>query len=239
MRLLVFLIFVSCAQYPLKGTIRTGQSSFIFQDGSGQYFLKREIKKTKSKLISRVRIYSSRQAQDYLEKTVSVSKYRGSKALPYRSQFNIWLEKKENSILLSVLEKSRSISSKQFIDNKETQITEKFPQTRTACFFTQLTECLLIQNKIPRQKGKPITLSVLWEGHALLPSLYEGVSDVMTTGGDFYFEGKDKTGLKYHLDLDNGQTIIYYLDNNLNLTKMFWIAQGISMIKFTGDNFGY
>jgi hypothetical protein len=94
-----------------------GSHTYDYTDSSGEYILKREIKKTKNNLITRVKILSKKNLKE-LESQVSVSilgsvpTKNGKKVtalLPSISQFKVWFNKEEYFSQIKSLRKQKKI----------------------------------------------------------------------------------------------------------------------------------
>jgi hypothetical protein len=71
---------------------------------------------------------------------------------------------------------------------------------------------------------------ILWEGYPYLNETFTDFPNELFSKAEFENEGKQKTGeIKFNLQVA-GQSIVYLLDKNNKLKKMFWVSQGISML---------
>ena len=158
---LVLLSFISCAQLSLNNEEGTTLSSivgthiFSFEDYTGTYRLTREVKFRGGKLISRNKILSSSGSE--LETTVAVSlvgtkeNRSGRKLisiLPEASQFSVWFDKKKYFSQSQLLRDEKKIEFKyQGGDSPDvTQNKYNLNSGTYFCYFSQIPDCLKLQN---------------------------------------------------------------------------------------------
>ncbi len=228
----IFFFVLSCAGLPRMGSpLKDVNTFYTFQDGSGRYFLKKEIKHLDNKLVSRSRIYSLQQPDKELEKSVTASVIKEKQVHPVQSSFSIWFNKKENKSIIKIDRKENLLLSR-LVKPVEKEIEQfDFPSSIPVCFYGQLIECLYLGGNLEKAMSEEINIMIIWDGYPFYQELYEGMVGKVYSRAMFKLEEKTNKEYKFQLNLDSGQMIVYFLDKDLKLDRMFWIAQGISMIR--------
>lgn len=243
MRYLLILTLLSCSIH--RRSEQFGNEKQInlkvynYSDHSGSYTLKKELKRSKNRLISRVKLIS-KVGLKVLESQVSVSKIGSIKTktkenvqalLPEISQFKVWFNKKEyfSQIKINrkkmILEVTTKSPEKQWNNTK----TYPIPKGKYFCFFSQMTDCLKMQNLLYLAGKKKVEVFVIWDNFPYHNEQYEGLSSEPFTLATFELGQHNNKELKYTLDLGN-QVIFYHFNRKLELAKMFWVSQGISLV---------
>ena len=238
-KLLLLIVFASCAsQSSLKTKLDSGKDTFVLTDPSGRYFVTREVKVQNRKLISRTKVFSIENRKQSLETSVAVSKIgvskdkRNSALLPEASQFAVWLEKSRytSQIRIDKNTKKFKVKTKSPEDKWNGLKLFDIPKARYFCFFSQLPDCLIMQNLLLKARQKKIPIYIIWDNFPFHSEQYEGMSKELVTLADFYYSEKDRDSLRFELDLGN-QIIFYHFDRKMKFEKMFWITQGISLFR--------
>lgn len=235
-----FLVACSTGHYSQKETNKlNNKQDYILSDQTGNYRVTREIKVKSNKLVSRVQILDVNMNKT-LESSVAVSrigyfandKKKAIALFPEASQFKVWFNKKEYSSRARIDKKSRELYVSVVGDDKIKGGTKKIkvPSSKAYCYFSQLPECVKIQGMLFEGRNKKRSLYVIWDNFPFHTELYNAVGASPYVLADFYLESKTKNEYKYSLDIGN-QIIFYHFDSKFNFDKMFWISQGISLIK--------
>ncbi len=248
MRLLFFyFLVISCAHNAamiedIKDQSHNEKNFFTYEDYSGQYTVTREIKVQASKLISRVLILSSAGVE--LENQVAVSKFgtissgkqKRVAILPEASHFKVWYNKKLFESKINVNKKNRTLDIEIIKppDKIPKQEIYKLPKGSTFCYYSQLPECLKMQNLLVVAAKKPIPLYIIWDNYPFNLEQYQGISSEPVVLGNLSLSKYDNNEFKYIVDIGN-QVIFYHYDKSLNFIKMFWVSQGISLVKQLGE----
>ncbi len=242
---LVFFFLISCAQLSLNreegGTLSSivGTHIFSFEDYTGTYRLTREVKLQGGKLISRNRIFSSSGSE--LETTVAVSlvgtkeNKSGRKVisiLPEASQFSVWFDKKKYFSQSQLIRDEKKIEFKYQGGDSSNINKDKYNLNSGTffCYFSQIPDCLKLQNLLVLSAKKTIQIYVIWDNFPYNKDQYQGINAEPVTLASLSLDKYNNNEFKYILDLGN-QVIFYTFDKKLEFTKMFWVSQGISMIK--------
>lgn len=243
MKLLFFvLLLVSCSHSAFKGTPREGKTNYSFADVSGNYRLSREFKMIKQRLVSRSQILSSASGSNkVLEKSITVSrlgsiaskKSRLVTLRPEASEFSVWLEGKKYSSVMKINTKSKSM--RVTLDSPEAKWKGShevpFPKGKYFCFYSQIPECLYRNYLLQRsfdEKNKKIDFFVVWDSYPFLQDQLTGVGKNLFAAATLKFDGEIKNNFRYIVEVEE-QIILYHFSKALDLTKIAWIAQGITV----------
>lgn len=215
--------------------IANSSRAYDYIDSTGKYVLKREVKLSASKLITRVKLFSSDSSKE-LESTVAVAKLGKLKndiaVLPDISQFRVWLDKNEyfSQIKLNRKNETLEVISKGIEDKWNFQKEYKLPKGQHFCFFSQLAECLKKQNLLVKSvEMKSIQFFVIWDNFPYHNELYEGVGAEPFTKAILRLDDHDNKAVKFSVDFGNQNFYIHY-DKNMEFDSYHWISQGISTV---------
>lgn len=214
-----------------------------YTDSDGKYNLKREIKVKDGKLASRVKLFPLTQTKEF-ESTVSVSKigsliHKGKKSislLPEVSQYRVWFNKKEYFSQLKINREARRIEVYSKGPEKKWNFEKNYtlPKGVYFCFFSQLPECLKMQNLLLKSARKKLQVFVIWDNFPYHNELYDGLDESPFVNAVLNLDKHDKKSLKYSLDLGN-QIIFLQYDRDLNFKAIYWVTQGISAVSINKE----
>ena len=216
-----------------------GKQNYNYQDQSGSYKYTREVTNKGSKLIVRQILYGNGGLE--LEQFISVSrmgmlKQKKGKSqislLPEVSQFKVWFDKKEYFSQLKVNKKTRKLEviTKNPEENSSKESDYALARGKYFCFFSQIPECLIKQKLLLQAARKNVQLFVIWDNFPYHIDQYDGIRNEPFTSATLSLGKFDKKELKYILDIGS-QVIFYHFNSNLEFEKMFWVSQGISLVK--------
>lgn len=241
---LIFLIFLcSCSTFIPKKSPSEIQRVYSYTDVSGKYAYIREHKLLKNKLISRAQLMPDlARQQKPLEKSITVSQIgtvgENKKRLlvmrPIASDFTIWLEGKKYDSKMRLDEENKSMVVE--LDSPEEKwkgkSTYPFPKGKYFCFFNQIPDCLYHNLFLARaldKKNETINFYVVWDNFPFIQDQMTGVGSQLFSPAILKFDGEDNLSFRYVVEID-GQTLIYHFSKSFDLIRLFWIAQGISVI---------
>lgn len=256
--LLVSLMFISsCAYFKSIGVSdlftfnsssasgNTNKVKKVFQltDKSGKFLVEREkgFNRTKNQFIVKKSIKVSGETKE-LEKLIVISKLGSLKKSltilrPEISEYSVWFEGKKYVSRMKVNEKSKTMEVRLTSPEKQWSGKRSFPFPKTMgifCYFSQITECAratgFIDKAIKRDSGS-MKVVVIWEGYPYFQEQYLNIPNSVFTEGSFEYDGKNSKGeRRFTLKVGN-QAIFYFLDENRELMKKFWVSQGLSMVE--------
>ncbi|MFW5872038.1 MAG: hypothetical protein ACOCUT_02930 [bacterium] len=235
---LIFLLF-SCAHTRNLSSLQ-GKNTYEFSDISGSYILEKQTIVKKNEIVTKTEIKSPA-SQLPLEKTIGVTQIGTVKdkkiPRPHISQHTLWLEGKKYFSQLKVIPNERSLEvvTKSPEPRWNGKQNYKFPSGKDVyCFFTQVVKCLRTVNyfnaSTATEAGGKIDFYLIWDGFPYMGEQYDIVADDPFERVTMYYEGREKNMYRYILKIGN-QVILYQLDNDFEVDKMFWVSQGISMIR--------
>jgi hypothetical protein len=241
MRFLILCLLIGCAtrERPINSNDKiSGSRTYTYQDFSGEYLLTREIRKNKNKLITRAKLISKSGKE--LESQVSVSKIgfvkniknkNISSLLPSISQFRVWFDKKEYFSQTKILrqEEMLEVTTKSPEEKWNSVKKHKIPKGKYFCYFSQLPECLKLQNLLLQAARKTIKVFVIWDNFPYHNEQFEGLGTEPISVASLSLTSHSKTEFKYTLDIGN-QIIFYHFNRKLQFEKLFWVSQGLSIV---------
>ncbi len=239
--LLPFLF--SCSSVGLQGSPKETKHHYSYIDGSGKFVLSREHKLLKNKLISRTQIASSQGSSlKILEKSITVSqmgtiKDNNSRVLilrPVASEFTVWLEGKryDSKMRLDLKKKSMSIALNSPDPKWQGTSSVAVPKGKQFCFFSQIPDCLyhnMLLSKAMARKDESFPFYVIWEGYPFIQDQFTGVGSRLFEPANVKFSGEQKNTMHFLIEV-GGQTILYHFSKSFDLVRMFWVAQGVTVV---------
>jgi hypothetical protein len=240
--LILFILFGCSSRMP-KVELPESKKQFNYFDVNGRFLLSREVKSVQGKLISRVQLTLPEAAQPkVLEKSISVArigtvkmhKGRAITLRPEATEFEVWLEGKSYRNKMQLDKPSKSMQLTLNSPESKWNGTQKirFPSSRQFCFFSQIPECLKINNYLHRARHgdkKGLSFTIVWDNFPYLQEQYNGVGRQLFSQAELKFEGESKGVFRYNVEVE-GQTILYQFSKVYDLVRIFWIAQGISIL---------
>jgi hypothetical protein len=239
--LLPFLF--SCSSVGLQGSPKETKQQYSYIDGSGKFVLSREHKLLKNKLISRTQIASNQGSSlKILEKSITVSqmgtiKDKNSRILilrPLASEFTVWLEGKryDSKMRLDLKKKSMSIELNSPEPKWQGMSSVPVPQGKQFCFFSQIPDCLyhnMLLSKAMARKDESFPFYVIWEGYPFIQDQFTGVGSKLFEPANVKFNGEQKNTMRFLIEV-GGQSILYHFSKSFDLVRMFWVAQGVTVV---------
>jgi hypothetical protein len=241
--LFLLLFSASCSSLVSNRSPKEIKQHYSFTDGSGKFVLSREHKTLKNKLISRTQI-SSNQGSSLkpLEKSIMVSQMGSIKEnnkrvmvmRPFASEFTVWLEGKRYDSKMRLDAQSKSILVE--LNSPEEKWKGKssipVPKGKQFCFFSQIPDCLYHNSLLTKAKesaGGDMSFYVVWEGYPYIQDQFSGIGAKLFSPATLKFDGEHKSMLHFLVEVD-GQNIVYHFSKSFDLVRMFWIAQGVSVV---------
>jgi hypothetical protein len=239
-KVILFLILVSltsCSLPTIKNKFQDSKNIFSFKDKTGSYYLDREVRLKGTQIVVRRKITPQMKRELTLEKTIAVSqvgsigKKRVPSMRPVVAQHTIWFEKQKYMSQIKVNTKKRALEV--VMESPEEKWNGKktipFPRGKVFCFFSQIPECVKVHGFLGENpKGKE--LYIIWDSYPYQIETFEGVGSGPFQSAIFEFNGVDEKSKRYTLNLGN-QLIFYHFNYDNEFEKMYWISQGISMVR--------
>jgi hypothetical protein len=233
---LCLMVILSCASRNRGGALLNSKDEFKLKDRSGEFILQREVKLNKGEVATRITVVSPSNSAVASEKTISISKLgisKNSKILrPQISQHEIWYEKERyfSQLKTNVKTKSLDVIMKSPEEKWQGESSLPYPAGRIFCFFTQIPECAKFYGMLNPESEVGFKIVVIWDNYPYHNESYLKLSSSPFQTAAFSFDGEHEGGLRYKLELSN-QIIFYEFDVNRQFDKMYWIAQGITLVR--------
>jgi hypothetical protein len=236
----LLILLSACSMLGTKGTPKEGKRTFNYNDVSGKYIFTRESKLVKNRLITRAQISNS--SGKLLEKSIMVSQIgtikdergRTLSIRPFGSEFTVWLEGKKYQSRMKIDPKSKSMLVELNSPEEKWQgrTSTPFPKGKQFCFFSQIPDCLYHNNHLFRAqqlKGEGLSFYVVWDSFPYVQEQLSNVGTRLFSSAVVKYEGSSKNVLRYQVEV-GGQTMLYQFSKSYDLVRMFWVAQGISIM---------
>jgi hypothetical protein len=243
--LIIILVFIfnACATSKKEEQKLTQENSkYFYQDKNGKfiskiskginakdggYFLKRTIE------------IEGKAKDSVLEQVIVISEPGNVKGInilrPKIAQYNVWFDGKKYSTDLKVNSSKKSVEVKIKNPDKEEIKEIKFPSTKViSCFYSQIPDCVRLSGFLDMASGKKknkMPMYVIWEGYPFLNETFSEVPAELFSSAEVEFDGITKEGNQKISVSILGQSIFYEIDKTGSFKKMFWVAQGISMVE--------
>lgn len=234
------LLLTACSILGTKGAPQEGKRTFNYVDVSGKYIYTRESKLLKNRMITRTQISTA--SGNLLEKSIMVSQLgtikeargRALSIRPFGSEFTVWLEGKkyESRMKLDPKSKSMLVDLNSPEDKWKGRTSTPFPRGKQFCFFSQIPDCLYHNNLLFRAqqgKGEGMGFYVVWDSFPYVQEQLSNIGTRLFSSAVVKYEGTAKNILRYQVEVD-GQTLLYQFSKSYDLVRMFWVAQGISIM---------
>lgn len=241
-------LFASCggaAKKNVKDNLSDAENIFNYTDKNGQFVVRVNSglnEKNKSFVTKRSMEVRGGGKEKILEQSVAISslgvvgKNKVAVLRPKISQYNVWFEGKKYSSELKLNPAKKAIDVKMVSPEAQWSGTKqiKFPSsTMIPCFFSQVIECAKISGfirKATENKKGSMRFLIVWEGYPYLNETFTDFPSDLFSEAIIEYDGKTKESeSRFNLRV-LGQSIFYILDDKDNMSKMFWVSQGISMV---------
>jgi hypothetical protein len=245
MRVLLFLLLSACAQ---TGEKRVGQIAnnnarvYLYRDESGDFEISREVKFVKGRLATRVQILTSAGGSEkLLEKSFAVSsvgsvKSRSGRSMAVRpelSQHTVWLDGKKYFSQLKLNTRSKSLEAITETPDSQGQKAKsaRLPRGRIFCFYSQLPECLVLSGllDVASSAGRRGSFIMVWDSWPFHQEHFSGLGPAAFAGANVTAEEISGAEKRYTVDVA-GQSISLHFSENNTFLRLFWTAQGISVL---------
>lgn len=244
--MLLLFCLVSCSSGTLSSSSLhdgTTAQTYVYRDESGEFECAREVRKDHAKMATRTRLLSpSNSGERTLEKTFALSemgsvkngKGRATAVRPMLAQHTVWLEGKKYFSQLKLLPKEHKLNViMQSPEEKwNGQKNLNVPSGRIFCFYSQLPECLLLSGLLEkvRDGADPrATFYVVWDSYPYHQEHFSGLDDSPFTAARLVLEKVTSTGAHFNVEMA-GQMVGLHFSKKGEFRRMFWTAQGISVM---------
>lgn len=236
------LVFCSCSFSPKNQSTpkKNSLNFFLFKDASGEYILKRELIRTKTKIQLRQSLFLSSNQNQPLEKSISISDFgsvnsKNGKIMatrPMASQFWIWFEKQKyfSQTKLNLKTKKLDILLKSPEEKWNKKYSVNFPKGTKFCWFNQIPECIQKLFALERKSNIPQNFTIVWDSFPYYNEQYQGLAGNIFSQATVKYDGEFEGTYRFAVASEN-QIIFYHYNKDYEFEKMFWVSQGITLIK--------
>ena len=220
------------------------KKSYSLTDKSGSFKVKREVghyAKSKS-YVTKYQVLSKQDSKKVLEQSTVLSTpgVLGKKITilrPYKSQYNVWFDKKKYSNFMVLDTKRRGLTVKMNSPEPQWQGTKffKFPSgTGLYCFYTQVIECAQFTGflkKAIKTRAGSMNFHVIWDGYPFVQEQFLNLANSPFESAILKYDGTNENNEKRFSLSVGANSIIYFVNDDLELVKVFWVSQGLSMVE--------
>lgn len=227
----------------IKKELIRAEEKFSYTDKNGQYLVRLASgfnKKANVYISKRSLEIPGREKDKTLETSVTLSDIGSVKKKnilrPKLSQYNVWFDGKKyfSELRMNPAKKAMDIKmvSPESQWNGVKQV--KLPSTKALyCFFSQVIECAkttgFLSEAAVKEEGA-LNFYLIWEGYPYLNETFTNVPSQLFSKAQLEYDGVTKENeTRFNLKVA-GQSIFYIVDSKMQMKKMFWVSQGISMV---------
>ena len=241
-----FLILNSCSLFDRGSS--TGEpllkykKRYQLKDKAGEFLVERETGPLdKKRYATKYRVFNG-QTGKVLEQSVVISTpgalgKKLSILRPLRSQYNVWFEKKKyfSETKINTTTKKMDVTMKSPESQWNGMERKSFPRgTGVFCYFSQVIECANMTGFLSKAIGKnagKMTFHLIFDGYPYFQEQYLNVPRSLFANAILEYDGKNSQSERRFSLKVGGTTIFYFLNSRMELIKMFWPNQGMSMVE--------
>ncbi|GAB4404186.1 MAG: hypothetical protein OHK0056_00020 [Bacteriovoracaceae bacterium] len=243
---LILSLFFSCSLLKKeKGeetfSLLTTSQTYNLADKSGEFefVTHSNFLKSKNRLISKYQVRTKDKEAKVLEQAVMISNPGRVKDItltrPEISQYSVWFEGKKyfSEIKFNIKSKTLDIklSSPEKQWNGESSVA--LPKDGVLfCYLGQLVECAaqtgFIKKSLKAQAGT-MNFYLILEGYPYFQEQYLGVQNTPILPASFVYDGTNAKGEKRFSLNFSGQSIFYFINDKMTMSKKFWVSQGLNV----------
>jgi hypothetical protein len=227
----------------IKKELVRNEEKFSYTDKNGQYLVRLSSgfnKKTNVYFSKRSLEVPEKETDKVLETSVTFSDLGSIKKKnilrPKLSQYNVWFDGKKYFSELRMNPAKKAIDVKMVSPETQWNGTKqmKLPSTKALyCFFSQVVECAKTTgflNEAVKKEAGTMNFYLIWEGYPYLNETFSNVPSQLFSKAQLEYDGITKEGeIRFNLKVA-GQSVFYIVDSKMQMKKMFWVSQGISMV---------
>lgn len=238
----VLVTFLSCSTSDNENSHHLSfySKNYSYQDKAGSFSLKRQSGLDVNKnLVTKYRLSGGKKV---LEQSIVFSKVTKLKKklpilVPISSQYNVWFDKRKYQSRMKLSENKKQLTvtltspEDQWNGSKSYDISDN---NGVICFYTQVLECAkrigFLERSI-RSRSGAMTFTLIWDGYPYIQEQYGGLGDKPFTKASLRYDEKTSDGgIRFKLSFNNS-IVFYFVDQNNHFERMFWPAQGVSVLK--------
>ena len=236
----LLLTLISCSSH--KGELKKQQKEFYYKDVSGEFHINREVRMSTHQVVLKQEMYRPQDGSKILEKIISVSdagevKVNGKQVpllRPNISHYTSWLDGKKFFSQIRFDTKSRSLVVTAQSPEEKYNGTKRYslPKGIYFCFFSQLPECIRASgyfDQLKKNSNTKMNMTVIWDSFPFHEEQFSDIGSSPLQNAKIYFDEETNDAFRLGVEVA-GQVVFYHFTKHNQFIKMFWIAQGISML---------
>lgn len=227
----------------LKKEMPQGSTKFNYTDKNGTFLVRMSSgfsSKNNTYFTKRSLEIPEKETDNLLETSVTFSELgsvnRKTILRPKLSQYNVWFDGKKYFSEMKINTAKKAMDVRMVSPESQWNGTKqvKFPSAKANyCFFAQVIDCAratgFLSEASKKEEGT-LNFYVVWEGYPYLNETFINVPSQLFSKAQLEYDGvTNDNELRFNLKVA-GQSIFYVVDDKLQLKKMFWVSQGISMV---------
>lgn len=222
--------------------MRSYKKSYVLTDKSGTFTYDRQSGfDTKSEsYVTKYKIIDPNN-QKTLEKVIAFSNVKNIsdkfKSLsPIKSMYQVWFEGELHETMMVINEKENFLTIKMRSPEDQWNGEKRIPMGKgngVRCFFSQIIECAYrigFLQKATKLKSGKMAFDLIWEGYPYIQEQYLNIQGQAFTKASLSYDGKNPAGENRFSLSFSGNSVFYFVDNKYRLDRMFWPAQGLSVV---------
>jgi hypothetical protein len=246
--LVILTLLISCAKIGNKKGLSTrldvSSGTYELSDNSGKFILEREsgfANKGKDFVVKTL-VKNKDGKGKVLERSVTISNFGTLKGKvrvlrPKVSQYSVWFDGKKYFSEFNLNIKKKSLDLKMISPEPQWKGEKSFPfpkGTGVYCFFSQLIECVKATGFLNLSSGKgagEMNFHIIWDGYPYIQEQYLNLPGEVFSQAVFKYDGVTAKGDYKFTLFFQGHSIFYFLNKLGVLTKLFWVSQGMTLVK--------
>lgn len=237
-----FLCFSCATDHEKDIKLRSYNKNYVLTDKSGTFSYQRESGFTSNSksYVTKYKILDP-DNQKSLEKVITFSNVKNInkkiRALsPHKSKYQVWFDGDIHETMMVINEKENFLVVKMRSPEEQWNGEKRIPMGKgngVRCFFSQVIECaykLGFLQKATRLMSGKMTFDLIWEGYPYVQEQYLNIQNQAISKASLSYDGKNPAGEhRFSLSFD-GNSIFYFVDKKYRLDRIFWPAQGLSVV---------
>lgn len=215
---------------------------FSFTDRAGNFLLTRESGRSSEENYYVVKQSLKSTNSEVLEQSVSYSQMGRLKnqinvMRPWKSQYAVWFDGKRYFSEMEMDLSSRSMIVRMRSPESQWNGESKIPfpeENAVYCFFSALAECASLTGFIEIAKSKKagsMNFYIIWDGYPYYMQQYPEIPEELFSRAILEYDGDGAENQNRFSLRFAGQTIFLFLGERGRYDRLFWVSQGLSIVK--------
>jgi hypothetical protein len=222
--------------------MRSHKKNYALTDKSGTFSLIRHsgVDSSSKSYVTKYKIIDQNN-QKTLEKVIlfsnTVNLNKDIKVLsPSKSKYQVWFDGDLHETVMMINEKENLLAIRMKSPEEQWDGDKSIPMGKgngVRCFFSQVIECAYqigFLQKATKLKSGKMAFDLIWEGYPYVQEQYLNIGSQPLVKASLSYDGKNQLG-EHRFSLSfGGSSIIYFVDKNFHLDRIFWPSQGLSVV---------